>query len=100
MSSGNSKCKESDCSFMLQMRTSVLGNWEGCSCLSSKVSKRLLASPLQSSPEPKAVGIWAKSYLRNKRDFLMLSAQHCLHILDDGTLEVSFPEEDREVRLA
>lgn len=46
------------------------------------------------------MGIWAKSYLRNKRGFLMLSAQHCLHILDDGTLEVSFPEEDREVRLA
>lgn len=25
--------------------------------------------------------------------FLMLSVQHYLHILDDGTLEVSFPEE-------
>lgn len=97
--SGNSKCKESDCSFMLHMRTSALGNWEECSCLISKVSKRLLASPLQSTPEPKAMGTWAKSYLRNKSGFLMLSAQHCLHILDDGTLEVSFPE-DREVRLA
>lgn len=85
---------------MSPVRTSALGNWEECSCLSSKVSERLLASPLQSAPKPKAMGTWAKSYLRNRSDFLMLSAQHCLHILDDGTLEVSFPEEDKDVRLA